>query len=126
MININDYIKIDGNSQIDYFVYPVLYKPFNIDYTKDFFKRYFAQKINDLSIVEISEDQFNMVSSQLYIKKSLNWKINGPKNNIYKGRILDTQGVQESNLQSIDVLSKDIKNIKQYLNNPLEYWSGNI
>lgn len=124
MININDYIKIDGNSQIDYFVYPALYKPINIDYTKDYFKRYFTQKINDSSIIEISEDKFNTVSPQLYLKKSLNWKINGPKHNIYKGRILDIQGVYETNSQSIDILSKELNNIKSYLTNPLEYWSG--
>jgi hypothetical protein len=62
----------------------------------------------------------------LYKTVQVKWKITGPKNNIYKGNILDKAGVTEQNRFEIDRIKKEEGiDLSGVLNNPLEYWRGN-
>ena len=125
MINIKTYQNI-GGTILDNQVYPVYFKPFPKikDYSLGYINRYFVQKINDLIITEVNKNKYNEISSTVYNKLSIRWIISGPKNNVYKNKILDRKGVQEQNIQTLVEYEKSMKGIKNYLNNPLEFWGG--
>ena len=93
-------------------------------YSKGYIQRYFVQKINDLTITEVNKDKYNDIYSQYYNKVIIKWIISGPKNNVYKNKILEIKGVQEQNIQTLVENEKFMKGIKNYLNNPLEFWGG--
>ena len=107
-------------------VYPNYYKPVptSKDYSKGYINRYFVQKINDLTITEVNKNKYNEISSALYNKLSIQWIISGTNDNVYKNKILDRKGVQEQNIQTLVEYEKSMKGIKNYLNNPLEFWGG--
>ena len=107
-------------------VYPSYYKPFPTlkDYEKGYINRYFVQKINDLTITEVDKDRYNKIYTNYFNKLVIQWIISGPKNNVYKNKILDRKGVQEQNIQTLVENEKSMKGIKNYLNNPLEFWGG--
>ena len=94
------------------------------NYSKGYIYRYFVQKINDLTITEVNKDKYNDINSQYYNKVVIKWIISGPKNNVYKNKILETKGVQEQNIQILVENEKLMKGLKVYLNNPLEFWGG--
>jgi hypothetical protein len=125
MINIQTYQNI-GGTILDNQVYPVYFKPFpkTKDYSLGYINRYFVQKINDLTITEIDKNKYNEVSSALYNKISFRWIISGPKDNVYKNKILERVGVREQNIKIVNVNEKKMIGIKNYLNNPLEFWGG--
>ena len=125
MINIKTYQNI-GGTILDNQVYPVYFKPFpkTKDYSLGYINRYFVQKINDLIITEVNKNKYNEISSTVYNKLSIRWIISGPKNNVYKNKILDRKGVQEQNIEILNISEKKMKGIKNYLNNPLEFWNG--
>jgi len=107
-------------------VYPSYYKPFPTlkDYEKGYINRYFVQKINDLIITEVDKNIYNKIYVNYFNKVVIQWIISGPKNNQYKNKILDRKGVQEQNIQTLVEYEKSMKGIKNYLNNPLEFWDG--
>ena len=125
MINIDTYQNI-GGVNLDNQVYPVYFKPFPItkDYVKGYINRYFVQKINDLTITEVNKNKYNEISSTVYNKLSIRWIISGPKNNVYKNKMLDRTGVTEQNIKTLNVSENKMKGLKTYLNNPLEFWGG--
>lgn len=107
-------------------IYPQYYKPIvtSKDYLKGYIYRYIVQKINDLTITEVDKENYNNISSKYYNKIVVEWIITGPKNNQYKNKILERKGVQEQNVQTLVESEKKMKGIKNYLNNPLEFWGG--
>ena len=107
-------------------VYPNYYKPVptSKDYSKGYINRYFVQKINDLKITETNKNNYNDIYNNYFSKLVIQWIISGPKNNVYKNKILDRKGVQEQNIQTLFEYEKSMKGIKNYLNNPLEFWIG--
>ena len=107
-------------------VYPNYYKPVptSKDYSKGYINRYFVQKINDLKITETNKNNYNDIYNNYFSKLVIQWIISGPKNNVYKNKILDRKGVQEQNIQTLFEYEKSMKGIKNYLNNPLEFWGG--
>ena len=107
-------------------VYPSYYKPFPTlkDYEKGYINRYFVQKINDLTITEVDKDRYNKIYTNYFNKLVIQWIIFGPKNSLYNNKILDRKGVQEQNIQTLVENEKSMKGIKNYLNNPLEFWFG--
>ena len=107
-------------------VYPNYYKPVptSKDYSKGYINRYFVQKINDLKITETNKNNYNDIYNNYFSKLVIQWIISGPKNNVYKNKILDRKGVQEQNIQTLAENEKSMKGIKNYLNNPLEFWDG--
>jgi hypothetical protein len=125
MINIQTYQNI-GGTVLDNQVYPVYFKPFpkTKDYSLGYINRYFVQKINDLTITEVDKNKYNEISSALYNKLSIRWIISGPKDNIYKNKILERVGVREQNIKILNTNEKKMTGIKNYLNNPLEFWGG--
>ena len=94
------------------------------DYSKGYIYRYLVQKINDLTITEVNKDKYNEIYSQYYNKIVIQWIVSGPKNNQYKNKILERKGVQEQNTQTLVENEKKMKGLKNYLNNPLEFWGG--
>ncbi len=94
------------------------------DYSKGYIYRYLVQKINDLTITEVNKDKYNEIYSQYYNKIVIQWIVSGPKNNQYKNKILERKGVQEQNVQTLVENEKKMTGIKNYLNNPLEFWGG--
>jgi hypothetical protein len=125
MINIKTYQNI-GGTILDNQVYPVYFKPFpkTKDYSLGYINRYFVQKINDLIITEVNKNKYNQISSTVYNKLSIRWIISGPKNNVYKNKILNRIGVTEQNVKILNVSENKMMGIKNYLNNPLEFWNG--
>ena len=107
-------------------VYPNYYKPVptSKDYSKGYINRYFVQKINDLKITETNKNNYNDIYNNYFSKLVIQWIISGPKNNVYKNKILDRKGVQEQNIQTLVEYEKLMKGLKVYLNNPLEFWGG--
>ena len=107
-------------------VYPNYYKPVptSKDYSKGYINRYFVQKINDLKITETNKNNYNDIYNNYFSKLVIQWIISGPKNNVYKNKILDRKGVQEQNIQTLVEYEKKMKGLKVYLNNPLEFWGG--
>ena len=107
-------------------VYPNYYKPVptSKDYSKGYINRYFVQKINDLKITETNKNNYNDIYNNYFSKLVIQWIISGPKNNVYKNKILDRKGVQEQNIQTLFENEKLMKGLKVYLNNPLEFWGG--
>jgi hypothetical protein len=125
MINIKTYQNI-GGTILDNQVYPVYFKPFpkTKDYSLGYINRYFVQKTNDLIITEVNKNKYNEISSTVYNKLSIRWIISGPKNNVYKNKILNRIGVTEQNVKILNVSENKMMGIKNYLNNPLEFWNG--
>ena len=111
---------------MSYETYPNYYKPFPSlkDYSKGYINRYFVQKINDLTITEVNKEKYNSISKNYFNKLVIQWIIFGPKNSLYNNKILDRKGVQEQNIQTLVENEKSMKGIKNYLNNPLEFWFG--
>ena len=125
MIIPEQYTNIGGvNMSND--VYPSYYKPIlsSKDYEKGYINRYLVQKINDSIITEVNKDRYNKIYTNYFNKLVIQWIISGPKNNQYKNKILDRKGVQEQNIQTLVEYEKSMKGIKNYLNNPLEFWDG--
>jgi len=102
--------------------------PNEIDYTRGYITRFFCQKSNDKGspIYEINSIQFsNYLTNPFYRVVSLDWRIKGPKETQYddKGNILD-KSVSESNRIAIQLLSKEIPNLKLYLPNLLQFYKS--
>ena len=125
MITPSQYINI-GGIDMSYETYPSYYKPFpsSKDYQKGYINRYFVQKINDTTITEVDKDRYNKIYTNYFNKLVIKWIISGPKNNVYKNKILEIKGVQEQNIQTLNENEKKMKGLKVYLNNPLEFWGG--
>jgi hypothetical protein len=125
MIIPEQYINIGGVDMSDD-VYPNYYKPLptSKDYSKGYINRYFVQKINDLTITEVNKNKYNDIYTNYFNKLVIQWIISGPKNNVYKNKILDRKGVQEQNIEILNISENKMIGIKNYLNNPLEFWGG--
>ena len=97
-------------------------KPKDKDYEIGYIKRYFAQKANDEAspILEISPPSFKKISnSPYYNTTSIRWKISGLLES--QGHII---GVKQANSNSILRGCKDLKNLKNYLLNLLQFYKS--
>ena len=125
MITPDQYQNLGGDYLSD-ITFPSYYKP-NItknDYSKGYVNRYLVQKINDLTITEVNKNKYNEISSALYNKLSIQWRISGTNDNVYENKILQKIGVKEQNIKTLNNNEKSMKGLKVYLNNPLEFWGG--
>lgn len=125
MITPDQYQNLGGDILSD-ITFPSYYKP-NVtknDYLKGYINRYLVQKINDLTITEVIKENYNGISNNFYNKLVIQWTISGPKKNQYNNKILEKKGVQEQNTQTLVENEKKMKGLKNYLNNPLEFWGG--
>jgi len=99
--------------------------PTSEDYATGYIKRFFAKKINENFIFEVSYLTTSNINTNLYKTVEVKWKISGPKNNVYKGSILDKNGVEESNKFEIDRVRKEEGiDLSDTLANLLEFWRG--
>jgi len=105
-------------------VYPVYNKPYpqSNDYEAGFIYRYFVKKINDKVIYEISKDNYKDVSPNIYAKISVEWRISGQRNDVFKNKIKIYNGVYEYNLRQINKYKKYIPGLENVLRDPLEFW----
>ena len=80
-----------GGTDLSQQVYPLYFKPVpqSNDYKKGYIYRYFVQKINDLTITEVTKDKYNDISEKYYVKFLMQWVLSGPKNNQYKNKIFN-------------------------------------
>lgn len=105
-------------------------KPLLSDYNNGIITRYFTIKVNDGVIIEIDKLQYDLLKSKakngidfnLYEPVSLKWKISGVKKDIYKGNIIVTYGVEDTNKRTVERLAKKYPTLKTYLSNWLEFY----
>ena len=120
------YREIGESTAIDSVVYAQSFKlkPGKSDYDRGFVDRYFVQKVNDLTVQEVSPENYGQVMDQLYKKVSLKWKISGPQKSIGSPRKIDVLGVEDFNRAAIKKASETIDGIEKVVGNYLEYWRG--
>lgn len=108
------------------YVTPATYKPIltQQDYENGYITRFFVGKINYFDIFETNNKEYNLANSIYYNKVKVDWKITGPEFNVYNGKILQTAGVVNYNLLSINEARVYIPNIQLVLNNPKQFWRG--
>ena len=119
MIDINKY----GYNNVQFFVYPKIYNLIvtQNDYDNGYIIRYFVKKINDSKVIEVSENNYNQISSQLFSKVMVEWKLTGPLINIYVNGKLYEQGIYESNLEKTNLAAKTIPELKNFITNYTQY-----
>lgn len=99
-------------------------EPTGRDYERGHFERFFVRKRGTAEITEVSEDEFREFSeSRYFVRFSLNWKISGPRNDVFNdaGYPIET-GVEDTNLRVLEQI--DQRGIRDKLNDPLQYWDG--
>lgn len=114
-INIYRYKKINNNlSQFDIprlqtFIPEIT----DMDYSVGSIKRFFIQKSNDenSAIFEVNREMYAYyMESPFYIHTVITWRISGTQDEIWN-----------SNQNSIKYASANMKNLKLYLANPLQF-----
>lgn len=99
--------------------------PTDSDYKTGFITRYFAKKINENKIIEVAAISTTRKKNPLYKLVELQWKISGPKDDIYVSGILNRAGVIPQNKSEIErVMKEDGVDLSHVLRNHLEYWKG--
>jgi hypothetical protein len=96
------------------------------DIQRKFVTRYFLQKSNQPTVIEIDQLQFNLwsqnkIDKSLYNGVSVNWKITGEANTVNRNSV-SIIGVIEHNLEQIKQAKKVLSSIEIKLNNPLELY----
>lgn len=95
------------------------------EYNRGFITRYFAKKVNENIIIEVSNSTAVKNTNPLYKMVSIDWKISGPKHDMVLNGILEKAGVVEQNKSEIDrVLKEDGVDLSHVLRNHTEYWKG--
>lgn len=105
---------------------PVSSKPVvdNDDYESVYINRYFFSNINYTNTKEIDVNSYNRINGDFFKKLNVQWKISGPRTNVYENNILKFEGVLDFNLKQIKKLKNTFIDIENVLKNPLEYWRG--
>lgn len=99
-------------------------EPTQRDYDRGHFERFFVRKQGTSEIYEVSEDEYsNFSDSRFFVRFSLNWKISGPRHDVFNdaGYPIET-GVEDTNRRILD--QTDQRGIRDKLNDPLQYWDG--
>jgi hypothetical protein len=103
----------------------IKHNPTDKEYSSGIMVRFFAKKINENQITEISYENSLRINQSLYKVVSVQWKIRGPKFNVSKGSFIEKSGVTEQNLLEVDRVKKEHAiDLSSVLGNPLEYWRG--
>lgn len=114
-ISIYRYKKINNN--LSQFAIPKLQtfvpEATEMDYSIGYIKRFFIQKSNDenSAIFEVSKEIYAYyLESPFFIHNVVTWRITGTQDEIW-----------DSNQKSIKFASANMKNLKLYLANPLQF-----
>ena len=119
----------DISKTVDFFKikYPntIVPTPITQDYENGFIRRYFIRHANDINghIFEISEDTYlQYLEIPFWKVEQIKWRISGSIEPTYKdsGEI-DDMGVKNSNTAALNIASINLKNIKLYLPNILQF-----
>ena len=94
------------------------------DYDNGFINRFFVARINYFNVFETNQKEYNLTNEKFFAKTNIQWKITGPKFNVYSGKLLETTGVYNYNILRIREAESLIKNINVILNDPLQFWRG--
>lgn len=119
MINIDTY----GDHQVQLFVYP---KRYNLNVTQDDYDnkyviRYFVKKINEFSVIEVDQSNYNQLSTSLFAKVLIIWKLTGPLRNVYVDGKLYERGIYETNLEKLNLAAKTMPEIKNFITDYTQY-----
>lgn len=112
--------------------YPVVFipSPSEQDYKSGKIIRYFCKKVGgeNSNIIEVNSMSFDTIKSNsipLYAAVKVNWKISGPRNTLQVNNIIQSIGVEEFNLKSINDSENIFSGIKSLLSNKLlQFWRG--
>lgn len=114
--NIFRYSSLNSKSGINYTVLPITaYFPelTDDDYNRGYITRYFVQKVNDINSTITEVDKYNhaeIQSNAYYQIVSIKWRLTGIP-----------QQIMDSNKASIGLVSSQMKNLKLYLSNLLQF-----
>ena len=119
----------DISKTVDFFKikYPntIVPAPITQDYENGFIRRYFIRHANDINghIFEISEDTYlQYLEIPFWKVEQIKWRISGPIEPTYKDNgEFDDMGVKNSNTSELNIASINLKNIKLYLPNILQF-----
>jgi hypothetical protein len=119
----------DVSKTVDFFKikYPntIVPTPITQDYENGFIRRYFIRHANDANghIFEISEDTYlQYLENPFWKVEQIKWRISGPTEPTYKDSgEFDDMGVKNSNTSALNIASINLKNIKLYLPNILQF-----
>jgi hypothetical protein len=123
MIDVNKYDLIGNSIGVKNYVYPKFYT-FLVtenDYQNEFVYRYFVQKINDSSVIEVDSKNYNNIQKNLFNKVVVTWHLIGPARNVYVNGKLYEQGVYEKNLKEINSAAQSMPNLKNIITNYTQY-----
>ena len=103
--------------------------PIPEDYTLGLMYRYFIQKRNDVDIIiEIDENQYNSkdiavtgIDSNLYKFLKLEWKLTGPKHDIYSGTMIVEYGVEDTNMRTVDLNSIEFPKLPKLIRDYIQF-----
>jgi hypothetical protein len=122
------YKDIAKNLELFEIKYPetVVPTPKETDYGVGFIRRYFVRKANDVNghIFEIDDKAYSeYTNSPFWITENIKWRIKGPLEPTYNKRgEIEDKGVRNSNASAISRASFNMKNIKLYLPNLLQFY----
>jgi hypothetical protein len=119
----------DISKTVDFFKiqYPntIVPIPISQDYENGFIRRCFIRHANDANghIFEISEDTYlQYLENPFWKVEQIKWRISGPTEPTYKDSgEFDDMGVKNSNTSALNIASINLKNIKLYLPNILQF-----
>jgi hypothetical protein len=123
MINVNTYNLIGNLIGVKSYVYPKFYTfvVADIDYKNEVAYRYFVQKINDTSVIEVNSKNYNNIPTNLFNKQAVTWYLIGPERNVYVDGKLYEQGIYEKNLKEINAAAQSMPNLKNIITNYTQY-----
>jgi len=98
------------------------------DIKRGYMERYFAQKVNDNRLLELSQDDYTKVGTKsgldgtLWKRFKIKWKITGPLNDDIddRGRITES-GIIETNQRTVQITSQDYPEISNLIKDFREF-----
>jgi len=122
MSKLSDYKKVFNGETIktESRILAFIPTPNDDDYKRGFINRYFVQKTMDKSspIIEVSQTTYlKTLANPQYRVANIRWRITGPMETS-----TSDNSVSDSNLIAIRLASSNIKNLKLYLPNLLQFY----
>lgn len=100
-------------------------EPTENDYSNQFIERYFVKNITNMNsqIIEVDISQYKkFVKNPFYTTVKILWKISGLEYDIIQNKQILQTGAFETNVAQISESERIMKNIKNKLTNPLEFY----
>ncbi len=122
-VNIQTYNSIGRLPEVVSLVYPKNYI-FSVkedDYVVGYKDRYFVQKINSTTVIEVNEINYNEVSELMFSKVYIKWSLVGPEKNVIKNGKLYEFGLYEINKKAVFEAKKIIPNINSIISDYTQY-----